>query len=268
MKYTLLELTQAVLSSINGDEVDSITDTQEAQQVVEIIKTVYDSIVSRGGLPTHKSLFNLTSSGNSLKPVLMTMPNTVTDIEWIKYDKKRTTDTDPKWTEICYLPLHQYIDMVNSLRPSETNVDSLSHTVNGFTFSFNYRNDIGPTYYTTFDDNTLIFDGVDTAVDSTLQTSKTLCYGELANTFTMSDTWVPLLQPQQFTLLLNEAKSTAWAELKQSENPKAEQHARRGWTHLQASRRSIPVPLNKQMLGPDFGRSVRMSAFPRNLRGY
>lgn len=256
MKYTLLELVQSVSSSIGGDEVNSITDTSESQQILEILKTVYDGIVSRSNLPTHKVLFNLNASGTVAKPVLMTMPGTITDIDWVRYNRIMTGDADPRWTDIRFQPIDQFISMTQQLNPSETWVDSFSHTVNTFTFIFNYRTDIGPTYYTTFDDNTLIFDAFDSSVDTTLQSSKTLCYGALANTFIQQDTWVPNLQPEQFMLLINEAKAMAWAELKQASNSKAEQNARRGWTHLQASRKSITTNLNTQALrqAPDFGR--------------
>lgn len=256
MKYTLLELTQSVLASIGGDEVNSTTDTAESLQVVEILRTVYDSIASRSNLPTHKTMFNLTASGVGSKPVLMTKPNTITDIEWIRYNVIKDGETDPTWADMKFMYLDQFMCMVQSLRPSETNVESFDHTVNGFTFTFNYRNDVGPTYYTTFDDNTVIFDSYDVAVDSTLQSNKTLCYGAVSNVFTVDDTWTPNLQAEQFSVLLNEAKAMAWAELKQSANSKAEQYARRGWTHIQASRHSIPKYLNTQgiLVAPDFGR--------------
>lgn len=256
MKYNLLELTQSVLASIGGDEVNSITDTAESLQVVEILRTVYDSIASRSNLPTHKTLFNLDASGNASKPVLMTKPDTITDVEWIRYNIIKDGETDPTWADMKYMTLDNFMCMVQSLKPSETNVESFSHTVNGFTFTFNYRNDIGPTYYTTFDDNTIIFDAYDAVVDTTLQSIKTLCYGSVSNIFTSSDTWTPNLQAEQFTVLLNEAKAMAWAELKQSSNSKAEQYARRGWTHIQASRQSIPKYVNTQglLVAPDFGR--------------
>jgi len=39
MRYTLLELTQDVLSSLDGEEVTSINDTTESTQIVKIIKS-------------------------------------------------------------------------------------------------------------------------------------------------------------------------------------------------------------------------------------
>jgi len=216
MRYTLLEITQDILSSMDSDEINSITDTVESDQVVTVIKTVYDDILSRSGLASEKILFNLTASGDNTKPVLMTKPSNVINVNWVQYNCIQTGDTDPNWIDMTYVPIHDFMIMTNNMTPSTTDVDSFSHTVNGFTFSFNYRNDRRPTYYTTFDDNTVVFDSFDSAVDTTLQTSKTLCSGTRDFTFTKDDGWVPELPPDKFALLLAEAKSLAWAELKQT----------------------------------------------------
>ena len=45
-KYTLLELTQAVLTSIGGDQVNSISDTTESTDVAETIRGLYNNITT------------------------------------------------------------------------------------------------------------------------------------------------------------------------------------------------------------------------------
>jgi len=242
MRYTLLEMTQDILSSMDSDEVNSITDTVESDQVVTVIKTVYDDIITRSGLKSEKLLFNLTASGDNTKPVLMTKPSNIINIDWVQYNEIKTGDTDPNWVDIRYMPIHDFMFMSNQLTPSETDVDSFAHTVNGFTFSFNYRNDRGPTYFTTFDDNTLVFDAFDNLVDTTLQTSKTLCSGTKDFTFTKDDGWIPELPADKFALLLSESKSLAWIELKQMAHTKAEQSARRNWVHASKGRQQVPAP--------------------------
>lgn len=241
MKYTLLELTQAVLSSMDSDEINSINDTVESQQVVEVIKTVYDDIISRSDLKTNKTLFNLNASDNVLRPVLMTKPAYIDRIEWLKYNTVLDGQTDPNWEEMWYLSVSDFIEYTHNYRPSETNVDTFDYSIDGSIFTFTYRNDHGPKYYTSFDDNTLIFDSYDNAVDTTLQSIKTLGYGSKRSTFTKTDDFTPDLQPQQFALLLSESKSLAWAELKQAPHQKAEVTARRNWRHLQRTRQSIPT---------------------------
>jgi|SRR6185503_875780 len=240
MKYTLLELTQTVLSSMDSDEINSINDTVESQQVVEVIKTVYDDIISRGDLTTNKTPFNLTASTDPLKPIIMTKPEGIERIEWIKYNTQKLADTVPAWTNMTYIPPMDFIDYMHGYNQTESNVESFTHTIDSYVITFTYRNDVAPHYYTSFDDNEIFFDSYDAEVDSTLQSSKSLCYGLKITDFQKTDTFVPNLQPQQFALLLNEAKSLAWAELKQSVHQKAEVSARRNWRHLQKTRQEIP----------------------------
>lgn len=243
---------------MDSDEINSIDDTVESQQVVEVIKTVYDDIISRGDLVTNKILFNLNASDDTSKPVLMTKPDQIDRIEWLKYNAILDNETDPQWSEMQYLNVSDFVDYVHQYNPSETNVETFDYTVDGSIFTFAYRNDVHPSYFTSFDDLTFIFDAYDNRVDTTLQSIKTLAYGSKKTLFTKEDTFVPSLQPQQFTLLLNEAKSLAWTELKQSVHQKAEVTARRGWRHLQKTRQTIlsDTTINTNAFNklPNFGR--------------
>lgn len=249
MKYTLLELVQAIASSMDSDEVNSISDSVESLQIATVVRTAYFDIVSRLNLPEHYTLFSLAASGNNSKPVLMTVPATVKTINWVQYDTQTLTDNDVNYQDVKFLPLKNFLDMVNGFNVDETTVDSMSH--GGFTFLF--KNDQAPLYYTTFDDNTVIFDGYDNEVDTTLQSSKTRCYGLNTVTWEMSNSFTPDLDEAQFSLLLNEAKSLAWAELKQVAHTKAEQSARRQWVKTQKSKDSFRELSDFDKL-PSFGR--------------
>ncbi len=240
MKYTLLELTQAVLSSMDSDEINSINDTVESQQVVEVIKTVYDDIISRSDLTTNKTIFNLTASTNPLQPIVMSKPEDIERIEWIKYDTRALGDTTPNWTNLTYLPPVDFIDYMHSGNLEGTEIETFEYTNGAFVMTFTFRNDTAPHYYTSFDDNSIFFDSYDSEIDTTLQSSKSLCYGLKVTAFEKTDDFTPELQPQQFALLLHESKSLAWAELKQAGHEKAEQSARRNWRHLQKTRQEVP----------------------------
>lgn len=240
MKYTNLEIVQAVLSSMDSDEINSVNDTVESQQVLEIVKTVYDDMVSRGDIVTNRTLFNLDASEDTAKPVLMTKPENIDRVLWLKYDVRTADDTVPVWADLTYLPVEDFIDYIHSFNPDEDNIEYFDYVGDGFIYRFTYRNDTRPLYYTSFDDNTIIFDAYDVDVDTTLQASKTLGYGTKTTEFAKTDEFTCELQPQQFALLLNEVKSLAWSELKQTEHGKAEQTARRNWRHLQKTRQQSP----------------------------
>jgi hypothetical protein len=234
MKYTLLDLTQTVLSSMDSDEVVSINDTVESQQVVKLIRAVYYDLIGRANLPEHYGLINLNTGPSTAQPIIMTLPTTVNKVEWLKYDKHILGQTDVQLEEVMFRDLETFMFEMNALDQDQTNVSSCSYTSNAFSTTFIYRNDQAPTYYSVIDDFTFIFDSYDSAVDTVqLLGSKTLGYGQLVIPWTEIDSFVPDLDEPQFALLLNEAKALAWAELKQTSHAKAEVNAKRGWTTLQ-----------------------------------
>lgn len=238
-EYTLLDYTQTILSSLDGDAVNSYSDTVESLQVANVIKTVYNDIQARTNLPEHYTLFELTASGNVLQPVLMTRPSDVMTLEWIQYDNVLTGDTDPVYRDVGFLNLTEFLRRTNSLNVSDTNVESFDLTIGNDSITFIYNNDRAPKYYTTFNDRTLIFDSYDSAVDTTLQKTKTRAYGKKDQSFVMSDTFVPFLDRDLSTLLLNEAKVLAFNELKQTGHEVANRWASRGWTKVQKSSRGV-----------------------------
>lgn len=253
MKYTLLDLTQTILSSMDSDAVNSISDSIESLQVAKIIRTVYYDIVNRADLPKLSLPINLQASGDTTKPVIMYVPDTVKNIEWVQYDNATITQTNRNMQNVYFVPFKDFMERSNSLDVSLSTVDSLTLTQDGNSFVIQYLNNKSPEYYTSYDEHTLIFDSYDSAVDTTLMSSKSLAYGKKVATFSMSDAFEPDMDEQQFQLLLSEAKALAWAELKQTTHAKAEMSSRRGWTSLQNSKHNSEHVTDFDAL-PNFGR--------------
>lgn len=251
MKYTLLELTQNILSRLDSDEVDSITDTTESMQVARIVRNTYFNILTRSNLPEHKKLIQLVASGSSAQPVLMTRPDNVQKIDWIKYNVRLSTDTIDRFDYVTILPLTQFLEMTDGLDSSDTSVDTM--VLNGITFT--YTNNMKPTFCTIVDDHYIVFDSYDNTVDTTLQTAKTKVFALTVPTFVLVDTTIPDLDDVQFPLLLSEATSVAFVDLKQMPNQKAEQESRRNWISLQRTKALKKVPSAFDEL-PNFGRRL------------
>lgn len=259
MKSTVLELTQEILSSMDSDEINSITDTTEALQVVAIIKRCYFDIVSRLELPEHFSLFELTASGDSGKPTLMTLPSDVINLLWIKYDKIADGETAAKIQDVKYQDPELFFQHMYNLDTDEDNVFSSTLVVGSDTLPIYGLDDKAPDFWTSLDDLTLIFDSYDSEVDTTLQKAKTVCYGQKTATWTQSDGFTPDLDAEQFSMLLNKAKSLAWAELKQTDHALARKEARDQMIHSQRAKLAVP---HKDRLGylnelPNYGRRTR-----------
>jgi hypothetical protein len=236
MKMNLLKMVQLILSSMDSDEVNSISDTAESLQIVDIIESTYYDLADTLDLPDHWDFFELDPSNDINKPTLMYLPSNVASLEWVQYDVRENGETTRNMRDIIPLERREFLNRMNSYDTTNTDTYSYDLLVGSATFPILGKNDKHPTYFTTNNDRTLIFDSYDSSVDGTLMGNKTLCYGMLYPTFTREDTFIPDLVDRQFTLLFNEAKSTAFADLKQVSNAKAEQRARRGW--VQAHRKS------------------------------
>lgn len=284
MILSLLDYVQSILSSLDSDEVNSISDTPESLQVAEIVKTTYFNIIARTHLPEHKQLLQLESSADNTRPVLMYIPDGISKIEWIKYfnsnnlatastttahgvntDLVTTTNVPsavPGYEYVTILPNQQFLDITNAFNPNESNVDSFTFndTSNNFpgNFTFYYKDDRQPFYCTFLSDFYVVFDSFDSAVDSTLQQSKTMALGQIIPRWEMTDTFIPNIDETQIPLLLNEAKSLAFFELKQTLHSKAEQESKRHWSSIQKDKSKADKPSYFDQL-PDFGRYGRSS---------
>lgn len=239
---------------MNGDEVNSISDNAESEQITLICKTVFYDLASELNLPEHYTVFELLPSLTALKPTIMYRPDTVHSIQWLKYNSFDSVSTQDNFKLLQYLSTDDFFRMNHSLDTTEDNVISFNHTIDGDSITFYARKDIAPTYYATFDDSTIIFDSYNAVVDSTLQKTKTLAYGAKSSVFIMSDSFIPPFDEQVFSLYYNECKSLAWVELKETMHSKAEQITKRQRRSVQRYKDALATPKSHFDRLPNYGR--------------
>lgn len=206
-KMTLLEMTQNVLSAMDSDNVNSIDDTVESAQVATIIKESYFDLISQRDWPFLRATFSLSGLADAANPTKMFLTEGYSKILLVKYNKKDVEFCSPK----------AFQDMIDQRTVSAGVVDA-----NGFILTRD------PIYYTTFDDETVVFDSINMDNESTLQTSNSWCYGVTVPSWTHEDTFVPLMPAKMFSTLVAESKSNAFLNLKQQANAKEERKAQRG----------------------------------------
>ena len=254
MRYTLLEIVQQILAAMDSDEVDSISDTTESDQVALLVKGVYYDLASELDIPSHHTMFELDETSSST-PIVMTVPTDVVEIEQLDYDISASTDATSDYATIPYVDLSEFLARANSLggETLATGVATIDITLNGETFPIIHTTDTEPTYYTTPDDYTILFNSYDSAEETYLRKTKTRCLGEVYPTFTLSDSFAPDFNPQQFSLFINRCKVRAFAELKQAANIEAASEARNQKIRSQRSKR-ITQKLNEVYNVPRYGR--------------
>lgn len=221
-RMTLLEMTQNILNALDSDEVNDISDTVESEQVAETIRDTYYSIIDEYGLPSKRTLFKLDATGAST-PCKMTIPAGVIRVDQISYKTSTTAEPTAKYSSVQYIEPDDMLALMLARNADADNIDVM--TVSDIEFFI--RNDAFPTYWTTFDQQSIIMDSYNSDEDAFLQQSKTTCFGEVTASWTHANSHYPDLPENLFSLLLSEAKSTCFLNFKQMPHPKEEQRARR-----------------------------------------
>ncbi len=269
MIYTHLEMVQLLLSAMDSDEVNSYDDTVESLQVSNLLRSVYYDCATDLGLPEHQTLFELNSSGDSTQPTLMTIPSNVIRLLWIKYDNKADADTYKDYKDVTFKTFEDFMVDQLSLNTMTSGVGQMSFTMNdGETFEVMYNTDTMPLFFTTLQENIVLFDSYDSDVDTTLQKSKTMCAGLTYPVYTLANDFTPALEPTQFSYFINRAKVRAFAELKQSQNQEAAAETRRQKIIVQKRQRLTP-DLPEVLKTPRYGRFENIKAtmpIPQRLR--
>lgn len=267
MKKTLLEITQFLLSSLDSDEVNSITDTSEAMQVAMLIKGVYEDLIIDLDLPEHRRMFQMNATTDINQPTIMTIPEEIDKVYWIKYDVKDANETKPRYADIVHVPWEDFIQRQNGLY-SDANSSYFTYDSGGDTITVYYSNDRAPRICSSPDDYALFFDSYDSSVDSTLQKSKTQCFGRETPLFPLEDDFIPDLDRINYSLFINTAKARAFAEIKQTANDEAASQARIQKLRSQKNRNRDQEGFRERYAKlPDFSRrtgTTRITTVSRN----
>lgn len=221
-KQTLLEIVQDIVSDMSGDAINSIDDTEESGQVAQIVKSTYNAIISNRNWPHTKRLIQLVPYADSTKPTHMRLPADVKEFVTISYNKQR-----PGTTRLLYEPVRwkEPDDFLRFSNLENNDSDFIVVVTDPTGVQLLIKNNKQPDYYTSFDDDTIVFDSYDVDIDSTLQASKTQALAYITPTFLMTDTYIPDLPEEAFMVLVNEAKSVCFLRLKQTQDIKAEQES-------------------------------------------
>lgn len=223
-KKTLLEMTQDILNDMDSDNVNSINDTVESQQVAAIIRSCFEEMIGNRNWPHLKKLVQFDSLSDMSRPNYMKLPLGMKELVLFKYDCREDGDEDKNYQDVTYKDPDDFLRYVSLRKSSADNVIEVTDTSGVVLLIFN---DKAPQYWTSFDDLYIVTDAYDSEVDDTLQTSKTQCIAYMEPTWQHIDEYVPFLPEEAFPALVNEAKSTASILIKQMANQKAEQKAAR-----------------------------------------
>jgi len=246
----LLTLVQQILRRMSSDPISELGETEEADQVQEIVgATFYDMLDQRDW--GHKmALVNMTASGDNLQPTRMQLPENVMQVVSIRYDRRLEVGDNPLFQEVHYLCPEQFLNRSLALSPDADNIITVNDDVQAL--DFYVYNDRAPSYWTSFDDEYVWFDSYDVGIDSTLQSSKTLVRAELTPAFPTTAAGVPDVPNKDWMLFKNMCIARCFETIKQVQNPAASSFVRR---FLIRSQRENSQRIARVNEGANYGRS-------------
>lgn len=248
-KMTLLEMVQNIASALETDEISSISDTTESLQIAEVIKETFYEQFNNIIVPEFRGLLKLDNYNNLASPNYLKIPSNVSKLEWIKYRDYRYNDT---FRDVEFINPEDFLG-----RQLQYDTDS-SHiflTTDPSGVVYRIRSNARPTYFTMFDDTHLAFDSYDVDYEDTLTANNTIAYGMKTEDFLLEDDYIPPIDGNLFPLLLAEAKSTCFVNLKQISSAKEEQRAHRQRIRMQNDQfKARKAQRDYYQRGPNFSR--------------
>lgn len=252
---TLLDMVQGILSSIEGDNVDSYSDTEESLQVAFAIRDTYEYLVTSDQFRETKNILDINASIDSSKPLLMTLDSEIDNIEWMKYDVRSVNDPEELYKTLEYVTVDELLTYLGNHKSGD-NIENFTLSSSFNSIKVYYENDKAPSKFCMLNNTTILFDSIDKGVDNTIQNSKVMAYGSYHYNFVFSDTFdFPNLTHQTKLIIYNEAKRQCSIEGRQMDNPIALQRARSLKTGGRNNRERIGVyTYGKNDPYPHYGR--------------
>jgi hypothetical protein len=231
MKMTLLEMVQNILSDMDSEEINSISDSNEAEQIAQVVKNTYFNMIATRFIPEHSQTIKLDSFSSTARPTHFKFPERVKNIKSLDYNVSKKVG-GVEYRRLKYLDPDEFFGLSDNRDSLASNVKQVADVTSGTTLLI--RTDVMPMYYTSFDNDNIVLDSYDSTVDAILTSAKTRAYGVKYPTFdSFSNTFVPDMDATMFPFLLAEAKSTAMSLFKSGSDPKIEQAARRQKAYVQ-----------------------------------
>jgi len=248
-KISLLQIVQKILSDMDRDEINSLSDTLESVQIASIVEDVFNQMILNNVIPEREDVIQVEAVSDTTRPNYLKLPQSVDRMKALRYNKIRAGETRVQYDDIDFMTPSEFLDRVLA---RNTDLTEVIQVVDSSGVILPILNNAPPSFWTSFDDEFIVTDSYDSDVDLTLQSSKTLAIGTRVPTFEAgNDDYIPDIDEHLFPLLIAEAKSTAFVVLKQQANAKIEQQSRKQKVSIQSNKHRMRDFTNDT---PNFGR--------------
>lgn len=238
-RKTVLNYVQATLNAMDSDLVDSINDTEEALQVANELQDTYYELLNREDWEFLHQPARLTGAADTSNPTKLLIASEIKRFDFIAYQ-----DGD-RSHELTYLPPAEF------LRRYAAGGTDRQLVTDGSGVNFYVTTNKRPQYFTSFDDESIICDSFESAVESTLQGAKTSCVGVVIPAFSVTDSHTPDIPQHMEPLLQSMLNAACFTYFKQTNSGTDQQ---RGVRQLAQARREESKVSRKNYYANQFGR--------------
>lgn len=243
---TVLQYVQSCLSTMDSDEVDAINDTAESMQVANLLSDVYFELLNRQEWEFLKGPVTLTAAGDITQPTRFNVPAGLRHLHNLWYNVSTSGGVERR--ELTFMEPADFLNVLGSgLAATGKTLVTLPSQI-----QFYVRNDRMPSFWTTFDDQSVWCDAFRTATETSLVSSKVSALGVTIPAFSVTDTFVPTLPENTVPLLQASLNAAAHLYFKQQASAPDEVRVRRQLA--QARQRNSVVASRNTYYVNNFGR--------------
>lgn len=222
-KYTMLEYVQLIGEAIESDEIDELDETIEATTIMNILQQTYNEVLDRRDwefLRDRVVQLDPRNAADAAQINQLRIPESVTAIQCLRY-----LSTQGKYTDLTYLQPCDFLAQLHGRNAADANIATVP---NPDGVPMYILTDKAPTYYTSFDEESIAFDAYETVRGIGNQLADTVIVGNIKPVPVWANPLAVLPIPERMnSLVLNEAIATANYRLRQTADPRAERLARR-----------------------------------------
>lgn len=252
MNRTLLYTVQRVLDKLDLDAVNSINDSQDAALVAREAEDTFYDLVNRSEWPQRYDLLSIESVSDVNNPTALRLPDNMLKLVSIRYNTTESGDENETINELHKVTVEEFLNKVYSRPTSDTAVTKVSYKgVDLYVY-----NNKAPEFYACFDNEHIILDSYNSAVESVVQGSKTVAVGSTVPTFTQDDTFLIPVDSNTYPLYLSEVAAAASLSLNGVQSPEEERRRNRGISKLRRDAYRTEQASNKNNFGRFSSRRV------------
>ena len=235
-KRTILELVQDVGASIGSDEIDELDETQEATDILTLLKVAFTAVINRRDWEFMKNRVRQLDvrDGGDTQINRLALPSDAARIDDLLLKYKTSDDGDSvEYQTLQYMSPVDFIEYVLLPNSEDDAVDTILNSDNVPMLIYNDRS---PSYFTSFDEEYIWFDAYNSAQETGNSAERTMCICTVYPEVDWEEGGDTLPVPESMeTLVYNEALVLCAARLRQTNDPYAALDAARQYNKLRES---------------------------------